>query len=475
MPVSGLRSWIDDRVEEGNRRLHEGIASGARAGAAATSRLRDASRSSNDHNRLARDIVTDPRFYLHPGLVAGARSAGDVAGRIGSPSASAEPEGLSLPPPTPQRSQGGGSGGASGGGRDIAGMIGDAKGHIAGGGGDPYADFSSALQQYRDATAQIDAAYEQQLEELRGYYEFAETAEERAAIQFILADIEGQREAGHQIVEGVYNDAIEDAGARASAMQATAEDEAEAIQGMFRDAGERARAGTVEVADDATGSGVGVGLSPVQGDADAWQAQIEAAAPVEGAYAQRTGRIASEDAEWMGDLLGTEQGAQQGELQRVAMQLGAAAQADHDRRVQERIAAERMAFADQAGRLGSQRLDARQAAAMGEVDLALQLAQMQNEDRREAERWQRDRNAALEDRRLDWDMDREAQRLMQEQEQEQMASSDPRTLTPAQQMDWVGEMNAGGMGQTVAAWHRAGAIDPAVAEFYQLDDMAGMQ
>lgn len=225
--------------------------------------------------------------------------------------------------------------------------------------GDPWAEIEGLRQGLADSAGALEDNYQRRLEELRGLYRLAETPEERAQLQFALGQIERQREAGHEVIRSSYQQAIEDAGQRASQMRETAAVEGQRMGDLFRDAASETAAGIGEVAARFGDTGLGVGATPVSGDATDFVSQLQAAAPRQEALTRQLGNIGADDVAFLGRGLSGEQGAQQGELERLALQLAAQTQAGHQQRVQDRIARERLALADQVAGLGARYDDRR--------------------------------------------------------------------------------------------------------------------
>lgn len=321
-------------------------------------------------------------------------------------------------------------------------------------GGDPFSEAAGLIQQYQQEAGQVAAGYDAQLAELRQMYRFAETPEEQAQLQFMLGDLEAQRDAATQVIDNVYGAAIEATGQRASAMRESAAAEGEAVAGLYQGAADRTGEAYAELEDDYAGTGLAVEGEGMSGDAADWIAVMEAAAPREQALTQRMGDIAAEDVAWLADTLGGEQGAQQGDLQRLVTGLRADGIMSHNARVQDRIAAERMAFANQAAQIGQAGLSAQQSAQERALDLALGLAQERAgvDDRWEAERRQ-------------WELDREAQRYAGGEGQMQVPAD------PQEQMFFVAELMTSNPQAAIAFWN-AGLIDDQVAGYFGLPNLA---
>ena len=273
------------------------------------------------------------------------------------------------------------------------------------GSGDPFADFEAAIGQYEQAMGQLDSAYDAELQRLQGLYELSETPQEQAMLQAELADIEGQRRAGQQIVESVYGAAIDDAGARADAMREQAAVEGRTVADLYTDAAERTAGELAEISDRYAGTGLGVEAAADRGGAADHVGAMHAAAPREQAYAERSGQIAAEDVDWLADTMGAERGAQAGDLERLAMGISHEAQQAHQQRVQDRIAQERMAFAQQAGQLGQSRLQHQAQAAQALPGMQLELDQA----RHAASQQQDPQQQMLAEAELEWELQRAAQ------------------------------------------------------------------
>lgn len=274
--------------------------------------------------------------------------------------------------------------------------------------GDPFADFERAIGEYEQAMGELDSAYEAELERLRGLYEFSETPEEQAMLQRELGHLESQRSAGQQIIESVYGAAIDDAGARADSMRQMAEDAGVRVADLYADTAQRTAAELADIGDEYAAAGLGVGAADTDGVAEGHVEGMAAAAPREGAYQQRVGEIAASDMDWLGSTMAAEQGAQAGDLERLAMQLQHEAQQAHSQRVQDRIAQERMMFAQQSGDLGQRRLDQQAQAAGALPGMWLELGQARHGAAIDEHQAGQQGLSPLEELALEWEMQRAA-------------------------------------------------------------------
>lgn len=220
-------------------------------------------------------------------------------------------------------------------------------------GGDPFSKIEEAQATAAAQMSALDDQYEARLEDLRERYQFAETPEEKAQIQFLLGDLEQRRDAGKSAIKQVYDTAIADASERAGLMREEAQESGEQTSELYRQAAK----GTAVMFSDMDGdqdSAFGVGGEPVSSNAQDWVAVMNAAAPREATAARQRGETAAEDVAFLGESMNEQRGAQQAQLERLAMQIQAAARQQHGQRVQDRVNAERMQFAQGASRLGQQ-------------------------------------------------------------------------------------------------------------------------
>lgn len=316
-----------------------------------------------------------------------------------------------------------------------------------------------SLEKAWEQSAMIEQGYQQKLDQLREMYRFSETPEERAQIQFLLNDLEGQREAGHQIVDQVYGGAISGLEGRAGDMRQAAAAEGEDIAGLYSGAAGELSGNLAQLDESYEGGGMSVGAADLSGDATDQVAALNEAAPREAALSQRLGNIAAEDVNWLANTMGAEEGAHQGELERTAMQLAAQAQLQHQQQVQDRIARERMQFAQQAGSLANQGMQARQ-------QFAQQLMRNPQQGMSPQDQWMMDRANAAHDAQLQAWLDRHGAQL-----QGEGGGESPIPTTPDEQMMWLGEMMNANRAMAIAAV-RSGRIYPEVLEWYNIDPSA---
>lgn len=240
---------------------------------------------------------------------------------------------------------------------------------------DPFAELDSIRADLEAAAGKIDADYQARLAELQGMYQLAETPEERAQLQFVLGNIEAQRESGHTVIRDVYADAVETAGAQAEGMRGKGNARAQTIGNTYRDAAGAIGGHIADAQGMFADEGLGVGATPVGGGAGDWQAMMQAAAPREQALAQQLTGLAADQTQFLGDMLGAEGAAQQGELERLAMQMAAQATIGHQGQVSDRINQDRRSLAGQSMQLGNRYEDRGWAMEDTALQMAIDLAE----------------------------------------------------------------------------------------------------
>jgi len=181
----------------------------------------------------------------------------------------------------------------------------------------------------------------------RDLFRLAQTPEEQALLQQELADIEARRAAGSEALGASW--------AQVSSVNAAAAEKArqqvvefgDAAAASWVDAAERARELAAERA-RAAGAAEGrqsINVSPT-GGAEDFIAFMQSQAPAARQFAERTQQTQAADLDFLSRLGAAQGAAYQGDLQRQASGLAAQRAAEHNRAVQERIAAERMALAN---------------------------------------------------------------------------------------------------------------------------------
>jgi hypothetical protein len=224
------------------------------------------------------------------------------------------------------------------------------------GGGGTGSHVAQALQQIESARqnalqerASLDAQFKQRLNELRGQFQFAETAEEQRLLAQSLANIEAQRDAASAAIGNTYQNTIDAVRERTALMAESQAAEQAAVRGLYDRAGETvARTGERlnQSYDDAGQGALGVGADGGPEGMDDWLAMLASRGATEEALPSRLGGIATEGARWMESSLGEQRDAQQGALERLALSTSAQAEREQQQRVNDRIAQERMMFAD---------------------------------------------------------------------------------------------------------------------------------
>lgn len=197
----------------------------------------------------------------------------------------------------------------------------------------------------------------------RDLFRLAETPEEEALLARELADIEARREAGvGAVTSGWAQVARTNAAAAEKARSEVARYGSEA-SAAWMDAAARAEELASQRAQQ-SGQFAGrqsINISPT-GGAEDFIAFMQAQAPAAQQYAERTQETLASDLDWMAGLAGSQGQAYAGDLQRQAAQMAFQSARDHNRAVQERINAERMALADMEFRAASTNAQLAQAA-----------------------------------------------------------------------------------------------------------------
>jgi hypothetical protein len=260
-------------------------------------------------------------------------------------------------------------------------------GSSSGGSGLGSADYSAYEERLRNAgnaasvnLSGLQQQYDQVVNELKSQYQLADTDEEKERIRYIVADVEAQREAGEKAIGEIYATKIQE-------IQKTAAMSREETGRSAQAAGDVWRQGAQDLRQSAQGSrdelvaqnrGLGIGAPGASG-ADPFVNLMSGMAPVSQNYAQRIGDIGAQAIDFMGATAQGQQGAQQADLQRLAVATSSAARTQHASEVAQRIATERLAMNQQIAALRSQQ--------MGDISSGRELnAQLANAaaDRRDA-------------------------------------------------------------------------------------------
>lgn len=281
----------------------------------------------------------------------------------------------------------------------------------------------------------IQGEYDAKAAQLKQMYRLAETPQEKAQLQFMLDNIEGQRAAGSTIIKNVYGDAIGSTMGMARGMEKRAGKAGKRQQATYDNQASKATKDITQIAGDwaARGEGLGVGGKEVSGNAQDWAGVMRGLGASEGAFEKRMGNIAANDTRQMGLSMKKEQGAQQGDLEREALRMSASATFSHQQAVAQRIHQERMALAENSSQLWGQGLQARAQFGGQAIDLQGQAA-MRSGDRQ----WE----SAMDDRTFQREMfasDRQWDREQGGQGQ-QNAMAKFKKAAPFQQSATIGQL-----------------------------------
>jgi hypothetical protein len=219
----------------------------------------------------------------------------------------------------------------------------------------------------------LNFQYDRSVAELRSMYQLAETEDERERLRFILADIQNQHESGQRAIENVFERKREEVSklterSRENALKSAqkAFDLYETSAAQLKDMLELERRKTSEDV-------YGFGAAAPRDDSEYVQL-LSAMAPVAMESRQAIGDIGTEGLEWLGAVMGEQSAARGADLQRLSLSTRAAAISQHQRQVDNRVNAERMALAQ-----AVQSLRERQAAEAGALQRASLSASSQEQ------------------------------------------------------------------------------------------------
>lgn len=236
-----------------------------------------------------------------------------------------------------------------------------------------------AIDQVAEQRAALDGQYDRQRAEVISQYELSETPEERAGLERLLERLDTEREQSIDMLRSGYNQAREQILGRVQSATGAGQEEVQELASNFERAYTQIRAEEQATAERYSRAGipVNVGGATDTGADDALASQAVAM----GEAATARNAITQEDLEWMADSMLGERQASIGEAGRIATQVGGAAETQHSRQVQQRIAQERAQRAAALQSL-SARFDQRRDTLGGrQGDLLTQLAQMKEQRR----------------------------------------------------------------------------------------------
>lgn len=238
----------------------------------------------------------------------------------------------------------------------------------------PSADYSDALQNAGNQAgvnlASLNAQYDKVISELSQQFALAETDEEKERIRYIVADIEAQREAGQKAIGEIYSRKVQEIQQTAIASREGTAQSAQSAGDVFRQASQNIGQFAGESRDAMVAANRGLGAGQGAMGSDPWQNMMAGMAPVAQNYAQRIGDIGSQGIDFIGATTQGQEGAQQADLQRLAMATSSSAQMQHASEVANRIANERLAMAQMTAQLRSQQLSDMSSGQMFNAQLA---------------------------------------------------------------------------------------------------------
>lgn len=239
-------------------------------------------------------------------------------------------------------------------------------------GGDGDQAIEDVQGSYNASIGALNFQYDRAVNELRSMYELAETEDEKARLRFILADIQAQHEAGQRAITNVFERK------RAEVAQLTEQSRENTLKSAQR-AFDLYEVSANQLKDlleasrqQMAGEVYGFGAAAPR-DQSEYVQLLSAMAPVAQQSRQAIGDIGTEGLEWLGAVMGEQTAARGADLQRLAMSTRSAAISQHQRQVDARVNAERMALAQ-----AVQSLRERQASEAGAMQRAM-LGQTQDE------------------------------------------------------------------------------------------------
>jgi hypothetical protein len=204
--------------------------------------------------------------------------------------------------------------------------------------------------------ASLNAQYDKVIDELRGQFQLADTDEEKDRIRYIVADIEAQREAGQKAIGEIYSRKVQEIQQTAVASRQGTAEAAQSAGDVYRQGAQNIGQFAGESRDAMVAENRGLGAGQGEMGSDPWQNMMAGMAPVSQNYAQRIGDIGSQGIDFIGATTSAQGGAQQADLERLALATSSSAQMQHASEVAQRIANERLALAQMTAQLRSQQL-----------------------------------------------------------------------------------------------------------------------
>ena len=180
----------------------------------------------------------------------------------------------------------------------------------------------------------------------RSLFQLAETPEEAAMLERELADIEARRAAGDVALRAGWGNVQAANAAAAEKARALRAERGDAAAGVWSQAAQQARelAAARAQAAGAFEGRAGIDVSPEAGVAD-WAGFMESQAPAERALAERQQEMLGQDLDWLAGMAGAQGEAYAADLRRQASVMSFERAREHNLRVQDRIAQERMTLA----------------------------------------------------------------------------------------------------------------------------------
>lgn len=205
------------------------------------------------------------------------------------------------------------------------------------------------LQEAIDTVDQERAGLEEQFGRARSVieeqYELSETDAERSAIESLMLDLSESQATAEAQLTNQYQTARNNVLDRIEQSSGVGRGEVENVASMFEQSYQQARQEEQSAQDGSSMAGIPVwaGGGPDTGAG----ARIAESAGISAQAESGRNQLLTDDLGWLADTLQGESAAQRGETQRLGLQMGSAAQRDHNSQVQARIQQERMQQAQQ--------------------------------------------------------------------------------------------------------------------------------
>jgi hypothetical protein len=197
--------------------------------------------------------------------------------------------------------------------------------------------YNANIQAEQVSVAALASQYDNLIKSLQGQYRFAETAEEKQRLKYMLADIEAQYDAARQTITQTYDLSMANLRGRIGTEQQQVTDFAQRGGEAFTNLANELELRTAGVSNELAEKFQGIGLEKEATVANEWSNLLRSMAPIQGSYLLQLGNVRINSMNQTLDSMAMEAMAQQGELERQKATTQSITQLRYLEQVEDRI------------------------------------------------------------------------------------------------------------------------------------------